>query len=395
MESQVEALVQAYDSHITSYSEEVLKKWMDKLCTPMEISTDLSSKALEIIAARLTKETNQEAKEVVIQSVLAHLNTSQLKSREEFDRARIKFLELQVDWLVQEGELLQAMEMMEKFMKVYEKSPYFEANEACRIYVKATELYLEESNFASAEYCLNKTTQFIAECQDELTLIKHKVSYARILDGKQLFLPAASRYYELSISIKQINKEAADEENLLEVFLLACTCMILSPYSSDKTKLLEKICSNDRFKDLAEVSVELKSKLEVVKDIILRMQQRCILKLTSPEIIAFRSVVSSRQLRGNKLETAIHEHNIACLQYRFRTISLLKIANLTYLSLEQVFQVLCKMISEGRLKAMIHEREKRVTFTYINYDLEHYTNLGDARAINLCKQLDIMLASNP
>jgi len=75
----------------------------------------------------------------------------------------------------------------------------------------------------------NKTDE-----QTMTLLLRYKSTYARILDANRKFLPAATKYHDLSTAY--LYTDAIEEDDLLVMLGKAITCAILSPNSAQRQR---------------------------------------------------------------------------------------------------------------------------------------------------------------
>jgi COP9 signalosome complex subunit 4 len=147
---------------------------------------------------------------------------------------------------------------------VYYMSPI----ERCDVFVKVAECYLEEDLTVEAEGAVTKAGNIIENSgitivkkdnnnkdndddndgndddnkkaknkTDEATmtlLLRYKSTYARVLDANRKFLPAATKYHDLSTAY--LYTDAIDEDDLLVMLGKAVTCAILSPNSAQRQR---------------------------------------------------------------------------------------------------------------------------------------------------------------
>ena len=170
-------------------------------------------------------------------------------------------------------------------MEVNEGSVYYMSPiERCDVFVKVAECYLEEDLTIEAEGAVTKAGNIIENSgisfvkkeeeedndnnddtnnnnnnnddndnddddnsnnnnkkeknkTDEKTmtlLLRYKSTYARVLDANRKFLPAATKYHDLSTAY--LYTDAIEEDDLLVMFGKAITCAILSPNSAQRQR---------------------------------------------------------------------------------------------------------------------------------------------------------------
>jgi COP9 signalosome complex subunit 4 len=140
---------------------------------------------------------------------------------------------------------------------VYYMSPL----ERCDVFVKVAECYLEEDLTVEAEGAVTKAGNIIEnsgisivkkdnnsnnddgddkaknKTTDDATmtlLLRYKSTYARVLDANRKFLPAATKYHDLSTAY--LYTDTIDEDDLLVMLGKAVTCAILSPNSAQRQR---------------------------------------------------------------------------------------------------------------------------------------------------------------
>ena len=143
---------------------------------------------------------------------------------------------------------------------------YMTPLERCDVFVKVAECYLEEDLTVEAEGAVTKAGTIIENSgitmvknddddndndndndnkksnkknnkTDEQTmtlLLRYKSTHARILDANRKFLPAATKYHDLSTAY--LYTDAIEEDDLLVMLGKAITCAILSPNSAQRQR---------------------------------------------------------------------------------------------------------------------------------------------------------------
>ena len=135
---------------------------------------------------------------------------------------------------------------------------YMTPLDRCDVFVKVAECYLEEDLTVEAEGAVTKAGNIIENSgiafvksddygdddgnkaknkTDEKTmtlLLRYKSTHARVLDANRKFLPAASKYHDLSTAY--LYTDAIEEEDLLVMLGKAITCAILSPNSAQRQR---------------------------------------------------------------------------------------------------------------------------------------------------------------
>eukprot|EP01114_Cavostelium_apophysatum_P005932 TRINITY_DN17109_c0_g1_i2.p1 TRINITY_DN17109_c0_g1~~TRINITY_DN17109_c0_g1_i2.p1 ORF type:complete len:332 (+),score=54.54 TRINITY_DN17109_c0_g1_i2:54-1049(+) len=161
------------------------------------------------------------------------------------------------------------------------------------VYVKIAQLYLEDDESVQAESYINRASELIFQCRDEMLKLRYKVCFARIMDYKRQFMKAALRYYELS--------QAVSEDERLESLQYAVICAILAPAGPQRSRMLSTL-----FKD------ERSSKIEIYP-ILERMYLERILR--KQDVDTFAKELKPHQMAlladgSTVLDRAVIEHNL-------------------------------------------------------------------------------------
>lgn len=157
------------------------------------------------------------------------------------------------------ARILSGMRMEDTEGSVY----YMEPIERCDVFVKVAECYLEEEMHIEAEGAVNKAGMIIEASgisfaqngqndddgdediannssnskTDNKTItimLRYKSVHARVLDSNRKFLPAATKYHDLSTAY--LYTDVIDSDDLLIMLGKAVTCAILSPNSAQRQR---------------------------------------------------------------------------------------------------------------------------------------------------------------
>jgi COP9 signalosome complex subunit 4 len=89
-------------------------------------------------------------------------------------------------------------------------------------YVRISRLLLEDEDFVGAESYINRAGFLLDNSVEKVLQLQFKAAQARILDMKRQFLPAATKYYELSLD------QEMHESERNSALKSAITCCILA-----------------------------------------------------------------------------------------------------------------------------------------------------------------------
>ena len=89
-------------------------------------------------------------------------------------------------------------------------------------YIRISRLLLEDEDFVGAESYINRAGFLLDNTVDKVLQLQFKAAQARVLDMKRLFLPAASKYLELSLD------QAMHVSERNDALKAAMTCCVLA-----------------------------------------------------------------------------------------------------------------------------------------------------------------------
>jgi len=238
------------------------------------------------------------------------------------------------------------------------------------IYVKIAQLYLKEDESVQAESYINRASELIHQCRDEMLKLRFKVCFARIMDYKRQFMKAALRYYELS--------QIVPEHERMDSLQCAVICAILAPAGPNRSRMLSTL-----FKD------ERSSKLEIYP-ILEKMYLERILR--KPEVEKFAKELEPHQMAilsdgATVLDRAVVEHNLLSASKLYNNITFGELGALLDISPEKAEKVTSRMIVEERLKGTIDQIEALIIFENSQESLSQWDN----RVASACNYVNNIL----
>jgi len=242
--------------------------------------------------------------------------------------------------------------------------------EKATLYVKISQLYLEEDEWVEAEQFINKAS--LINIRDKITNLKYRSCFARILDFKKKFLEASIQYYQLSHVVPE-----KERDDVLEAGVI---CAILAHAGPQRSRILATLYKDDRT-----------SKLQVFP-ILEKMFMERIIKTEEKD--KFNEVLSPHQKEkvggGERtlLERAIMEHNLLAASKVYNNIRFEDLGNLLNISPDQAERVAAIMITEDRLQGSIDQIKGLIHFKSQNSsDLQ----LWDGHIESLCSSVNAII----
>ena len=231
----------------------------------------------------------------------------------------------------------------------------------CDKYIKIAECYLEIGENAFAEQYNLRAGALIDTCSEVSLRLRYKVCHARILDCKKDFLQAARNYFYLS----QEGKYGVLESDLLQLLQCAITCAILAKAGPQRSRLLASLYSDERSCHLE--NYEMLTKL---------FMQRIIKK---PEMEKFSEKLQDHHkalLASGRtvLETAMIEHNILAISRVYCNLTFSELGEILGVNSLQAENYLADMVQEGRIVAVLDQRDGIVEFEGENEGLDQWQN---------------------
>jgi len=225
------------------------------------------------------------------------------------------------------------------------------------IYIKIAQLYLEDDESVQAEAYINRASELIHQCKDEILKLRYKVCFARIMDYKRQFMKAALRYYELS--------QIVSEHERMDSLQYSVICTILAPAGPQRSRMLSTL-----FKD------ERSSKLEIYP-ILEKMYLERILR--KPEVEKFAKELKPHQMAvlgdgSTVLDRAVVEHNLLSASKLYNNITFIELGALLDISPEKAEKVTSRMMVEERLRGTIDQIEGLIIFENAQESLSQWDN---------------------
>ena len=204
------------------------------------------------------------------------------------------------------------------------------------------DLYFEDNNPFKAEEHIHKATRWIGQTAKPEQKQRYQIIKGRIQDTKGDFLNAAQTYYRAAIGTEF-------DQDLLAWSLKAA---ILAPSGPQKSRLLAVLHNDERLK--SNQFYDLLAKMFKGERIDYTNVQE--FKETLEE---FQNV----QKQGYPiLERAVIEHNILCISKLYMNITFDELGNFLGISSEKAEEFVAKMVSEGRIFAVLDQQEGLIEF---------------------------------
>ncbi|KAF9970878.1 hypothetical protein BGZ73_006277 [Actinomortierella ambigua] len=215
------------------------------------------------------------------------------------------------------------------------------------VYIRIVRLLLEEDESVSAEAYLNRASVLMRETKDITLQLTFKLSQARILDFKNKFLEASSRYHEISY-VQEVNAEER-----MHILSASVVCAVLAPAGPQRSRMLATLYKDDRSQRLPHFSILEKMYLDRV--------------LRSGEVAEFAQTLKPHQLallpdQTTVLDRAVIEHNLLSASKIYNNISFEELGALLGVKPEQAEARASKMMGEGRMSGSIDQVERLIFF---------------------------------
>ena len=266
---------------------------------------------------------------------------------------------------------------------------YLSAAEKTDIHVSVAECFLQEDEIAESDAAVNKAgvtvEQMDPQPQHTGLILRYKSTYARVLDANRKFLPAASRYHELST---QLLAGLIAEEDLYHMLGRAATCAILAPAGPQRQRVLGHIANDPRLSQLDALE-EFATHALIVK----KMHTHQILRPGSVELTKFEASLAPHQkaVMGDGLtimERGVVEHNMIAVANLYESIYVTELAHILGVSKAKAESIAASMIMDGSLHCTIDQGagEGLLEFQDDVSPMEAY----DRSVNNFCQQLNVV-----
>uniref|UniRef100_A0A7S1C7T8 COP9 signalosome complex subunit 4 n=1 Tax=Bicosoecida sp. CB-2014 TaxID=1486930 RepID=A0A7S1C7T8_9STRA len=225
-------------------------------------------------------------------------------------------------------------------------SASFSDQEKTELCVKVAELFLVEEMSAQAETYVNRASTFVFNATEPMTILRHKVCKARVLDAKREFYKAACIFYQLS----QTQNDDIDHDSIAEMLSNACTCVILAGAGErGRHRLMGSIYRDPRAVELDHFEV-----LEnMYRERLLRWEE-------GGALVRFEAALAEHQKADvggglTVLQRAVNEHNMLAASRVYSNVAFAELGTLLGVDAASAEDTASKMIKEGRLEATIDQ----------------------------------------
>ena len=221
--------------------------------------------------------------------------------------------------------------------------------EKADVLVSIAENWFSEDDAVNAEIFINKATHVILDVEDEDINNRYRYCKAKVFDAKRKFVFASQAYYELSSQ----EGDKISEEDKLELLKNSITCAILAPVGTYKSRILTTLTKDERSKNCP--NFEMLEKMFNEKVISKKLAE------------SFDETLEEHQKAtgsdGNTpLDTAVLEHNISVVSNIYTTISFEGLGTFLGISKTNAEKLISKMVTEGRITAMLDQRNEIIEF---------------------------------
>eukprot|EP00474_Spongospora_subterranea_P005326 CRZ05784.1 hypothetical protein [Spongospora subterranea] len=217
--------------------------------------------------------------------------------------------------------------------------------------LRITELYLADDDSVAASRYVLRAHRLIGQCANNTALlVRHKSSYAQVLDAERKFQDAALRY--LSLSQMDCPDLISDTDQVIAL-QHAATCAILAGAGPSRSRVLALLYNDPRARALPNYAM-----LEAM---------HCN-KIIGPEQqTQFRELLKPHQnadLAGGStiLQRAVLEHNMLAVSKLYQNISLSSLGKRLSISCEEAETVAALMIEQGRMHGIIDQVAQSIIF---------------------------------
>eukprot|EP00566_Odontella_aurita_P011855 CAMPEP_0113579290 /NCGR_PEP_ID=MMETSP0015_2-20120614/29990_1 /TAXON_ID=2838 /ORGANISM="Odontella" /LENGTH=389 /DNA_ID=CAMNT_0000483261 /DNA_START=182 /DNA_END=1348 /DNA_ORIENTATION=+ /assembly_acc=CAM_ASM_000160 len=230
---------------------------------------------------------------------------------------------------------------------------YMSPADRCDVFVKIAECYLEEDETVEADSAVTKAGTVVESIPDPdqnmALILRYKSTYARVLDANRKFLPAASRYHDLS----QARSDMIDSDDLLNMLGRAATCAILAPSGPQRQRILGLVFKDERLSQLDSLP-----EFETHSAVLTKMYMNQVLR--KDELTKFENSLAPHQkaVMGDGLtivERAVIEHNMVAVSKLYTSIYFKELGQLLGVEAARAEKVAAKMIMDGSLLGSIDQ----------------------------------------
>lgn len=273
------------------------------------------------------------------------------ENAEEYAYAIMKALSLVAQTYQADGEYKRAAQTLNGFKFEQFRTLQVTGAEKLAWHVDTAEFWLEVDELANASMSVKKAHPIVAEVKNDPKLVfRFKTCWARVLDAERKFYDAAMKYLDLSQSGTELKYSESD---LLQTLENAVTCAILSPPSSNRSRVLGMLMSDQRSVHLRNYGMlEKMFKEHIVRQADVDQFQKLLAPHQNAETATGRSVLAN----------SIIEHNIFAASKIYNNITFSELAVLLGIQQAEAETLACKLIEEGRMRATIDQVDGVVEF---------------------------------
>jgi len=269
---------------------------------------------------------------------------------EDFPYAQMKAIDLLANVYQALGEFKKAAYILSSFKFDTYRQLVVSAAEKVAWLVNTAEFYLAVDDSGAASIHAKKAYSLVSEIKgDPQLLFRFKTCYARVADSERKFLDASMRYIELA----QTGASIVSESDLLQTLEYAVTCAILAAPSSNRSRVLAMLISDERSKNLRNYNLlEKMFRERIVRNNEVEVFQKLLQPHQNAETSTGRTV----------LQNSIIEHNIFAASKIYNNITFEELGALLGIKAHEAEHLASTMIDQGRMKATIDQVDGVVEF---------------------------------
>lgn len=190
---------------------------------------------------------------------------------------------------------------------------------------------------------------------DDLALtLRYKSCQAKLCDFKRQFIPASTRYFELS------NCQGLALSEQIEALKFAVTCAVLAPAGPPRSRLLALLYKDDRVREASEFSENETGLYPILEKM---YKGRLIHK---SQVEKFEKTLRQHQLAQHQgktvLDRAVLEHNMLATTQIYINISFDQLGSLLGVSAIEAEGIASRMILEKRMEGSVDQVDQVLTF---------------------------------
>uniref|UniRef100_A0A7E4VXL8 COP9 signalosome complex subunit 4 n=1 Tax=Panagrellus redivivus TaxID=6233 RepID=A0A7E4VXL8_PANRE len=247
----------------------------------------------------------------------------------------------------EEGEFGKAADVL--LSTVSETSQKSYPNRA-QMLLRLANLCLKSNKLEDADQVVNRISLIQHELDSE-SLARFNYFAGLLADRRARFIDAATRFYPLSTNVYLTPTERR------EVLKKAMICVVLSPDTPMRQRILPAIVGDDRCRSIEGFAL-------IEKMFMSRL-------ITQSDIDTFETLLEPHHRVGGKdpVSKFVVEHNIVALSKLFRNISFTKLQTLLNKPFNEIQRTIAEMVIQKRLKCKIDQATNTVSFNPYNHNL--------------------------